>query len=135
LEPSIESAQQLVVEVFVRDIARSRTFYEALGFRVIEDKGDFVALVWEEHRFFLDKRCDLPEPAALPQANMRIMVANVDHYWELAQRLGARVIDPIADRDYGIRDFTITDPDGFGLRFGAWLAGGGGGTPAVLCGT
>jgi len=31
------------------------------------------------------------------------------------------VIKPIGDRDYGLRDFTVTDPDGFGLRFGARL--------------
>jgi hypothetical protein len=28
------------------------------------------------------------------------------------------VLAPIADRDYGLRDFTIADPDGFGVRFG-----------------
>jgi hypothetical protein len=31
--------------------------------------------------------------------------------------MGARVLAPIADRDYGLRDFTIADPDGFGIRF------------------
>jgi hypothetical protein len=28
------------------------------------------------------------------------------------------VLAPIADREYGLRDFTIADPDGFGVRFG-----------------
>jgi hypothetical protein len=27
----------------------------------------------------------------------------------------------IDDRDYGLRDFTLADPDGFGVRFGTWL--------------
>ena len=49
------------------------------------------------------------------------MVANVDHYWELATKLGARVIRPIEDRYYGLRDFTIAGPDGIGLRFGTRL--------------
>jgi len=35
--------------------------------------------------------------------------------------LGARVIDPIAERYYGLRDFTIADPDGFGIRFATRL--------------
>ena len=38
------------------------------------------------------------------------MVPDVDRYWALAQTLDARVLAPIADRDYGLRDFTILDP-------------------------
>jgi len=117
----VEPTSQLVVEVFVRDMARSRAFYERLGFRLVEDKGDFLGFAWEDHLFFLDERPDLPPPTAFPQANVRIMVPNVDDYWRLATELNAPVVTPIADRDYGIRDFTIADPDGFGLRFGTWL--------------
>lgn len=51
------------------------------------------------------------------------MVANVDQYWKLAQEMGARIIIPIADRYYGLRDFTIADPDGFGVRFASLLLG------------
>ena len=39
--------------------------------------------------------------------------------------MGAPVLAPIADREYGLRDFTILDPDGFGVRFGARLGGDG----------
>lgn len=122
VEAYVGAAEQLVVEVFVRDIARSRAFYQALGFDLIEDKGEFLGFAWEGHKLFLDQRTDLPPAPELPQANVRIMVANVDHYWELARSLGARVLSPICDQDYGIRDFTIADPDGFGLRFGSWLS-------------
>ena len=52
---------------------------------------------------------------------MRVMVANVDDYWRLATDIGARIIIPIADRYYGLRDFTIADPDGFGIRFASLL--------------
>jgi hypothetical protein len=31
------------------------------------------------------------------------------------------VLAPIGDRDYGLRDFTILDPDGFGQRFASLL--------------
>ena len=49
------------------------------------------------------------------------MVPNVDDYWRLANDVGAQVIVPIADRSYGLRDFTIADPDGFGVRFASRL--------------
>jgi len=40
----------------------------------------------------------------------------------LANEVGATVVIPIADRYYGLRDFTMADPDGFGVRFASLLA-------------
>ncbi len=120
----IDPTEQLVVEIFVRDVARSKAFYVGLGFAVIEDRGTFVTLTWEGHRLFLDERREMPPPPEHPQANMRVMVADVDQYWARAQAINARVLAPIADRDYGLRDFTIMDPDGFGVRFGTRIAAG-----------
>jgi catechol 2,3-dioxygenase-like lactoylglutathione lyase family enzyme len=104
----------------VRDLEVSRAFYERLGFEVIRGSGGFLELAWEGHLIFLDERKDLPPPPDSPAANVRIMVPDVDRYWDLAREMGARVIAPIEDRYYGLRDFTVTDPDGFGLRFGSW---------------
>ncbi len=117
----VPPTEQLVVEVYARDLARSLAFYRALGFEVQSVADDFAVLAWENHRFFLEPRPDLPAPIDQPQANVRIMVPDVDTYWAIAQQLGARVIKPIEDRYYGLRDFTIADPDGFGLRFGSRL--------------
>ncbi len=119
----VEPTAQLVVEIFVRDMARARAFYEGLGFVAGEDKGTFVTLTWEGHELYLDERPDLPPPTGRPQANVRVMVPDVDRYWALVQALGAPILAPIADRDYGLRDFTVIDPDGFGVRFGIRLVG------------
>ena len=105
----------------VRDLAVSKPFYERLGFEVIREDGSFLELAWENHLFFLDERPELPAAPDVPAANVRIMVPDVDRYWTLALEMGARVVAPIGDRDYGLRDFTIADPDGFGLRFASWL--------------
>jgi uncharacterized glyoxalase superfamily protein PhnB len=51
------------------------------------------------------------------------MVADVDAHWTRAIAVGARIVTPIADRYYGLRDFTIADPDGIGIRFASLLAG------------
>jgi catechol 2,3-dioxygenase-like lactoylglutathione lyase family enzyme len=118
----VPATEQLVVEVYARDLPRSIAFYQALGFEVLSVEPDFVVLTWENHQFFLEARSDLPAPTGYPKANMRIMVPDVDRYWAIAQQLGAPVIKPIADRYYGLRDFTIADPDGLGLRFGTRLA-------------
>jgi hypothetical protein len=87
----------------------------------VGDKGSFVSLAWEGCQLFLEQRPNLPPPPSYPVANVRVMVPDVDACWERARELGAVVLAPIADRDYALRDFTILDPDGFGIRFGTWL--------------
>ena len=118
----VDSTEQLVTEGFVHDITRSVDFYSRLGFELTEDKGDFVALSWEGHQLFLDQRSEGSEDPEFTQANIRVMVPDVDRYWDMAREIGARVLNPIANRGYGLRDFTIADPDGFGLRFATRLS-------------
>lgn len=121
--PYADPTDQLVVEIFVRDIRRSTVFYRSLGFELLRNDGAFVELTWEDHKLFLDERPDLPDAGPRPQANVRVLVADVDAWWERARRLDADVFQPIGDRTYGLRDFTIVDPDGFGLRFASRLEG------------
>ena len=64
---------------------------------------------------------ELPAPPRFPLANIRVMVPNVDDHWRLANEIGARIIVPIADRYYGLRDFIIADLEGFGVRFASAL--------------
>lgn len=123
MDQYVAPTSQLVVEIFVRDIARSAEFYRRFGFTVVEDKGSFISLTWEGHLLFLDERREIAPPAEHPPANVRIMVPDVERLWRFAVELGAPVFSPIADRDYGIRDFTLLDPDGFGLRFASRLPG------------
>jgi catechol 2,3-dioxygenase-like lactoylglutathione lyase family enzyme len=123
----VDSTEQLVTEIVVRDIKRSTRFYRQLGFKVLHDAGDFVELTWEDHQLYIaelsayheinSEEIELPYPPKFPIANIRIMVPNVDHYWKLAKEMGAQIVIPIADRYYGLRDFIISDPDGFGVRF------------------
>ena len=44
-------------------------------------------------------------------------ISELGDLWAHVQRLGLRVEQAIEDRYYGLRDFTVVDPDGFGLRF------------------
>jgi catechol 2,3-dioxygenase-like lactoylglutathione lyase family enzyme len=127
----VDPIEQLVTEILVRDIRRSVDFYRQLGFALLRDGGDFVELTWEDHRLFLAELSAFRDvrgaaPAAhqpFPPANVRVMVPNVDEYWTLANEIGAPIIVPLADRYYGLRDFTIADPDGFGVRFASLLQG------------
>lgn len=117
-----ELTAQLVAEIMVRDLDRSLAFYTALGFTLERRDGGFAALRWEDRWLFLDERRDLPPPRGPARANLRILTADVDRLWATVRTLGAPVERPIADRSYGLRDFTVLDPDGFGVRFATPLA-------------
>ncbi|WP_321472057.1 VOC family protein [uncultured Paludibaculum sp.] len=112
-----ETSQQLVVELYVRDVRASSKFYQRLGFFVERTEEHFVALTWERSRLLLEEIPGQPEPPSTVVANIRILVPDVDRYWSLCQELGLRVIKPVEDRYYGLRDFTVVSPDGLGLRF------------------
>ena len=117
----VGQGSQLVAEIYVRDISRSVEFFRAFGFELVRDDGNFVELQWERSLLFLEEVNDAPG-SEHPAGNIRIMVPDVDHYWELAQKLGARVIRTIENRYYGLRDFTIAGPDGMSLRFATELS-------------
>jgi catechol 2,3-dioxygenase-like lactoylglutathione lyase family enzyme len=131
MPPYVAATEQLVAEIVVRDAQRSADFYRRLGFETLRNDGDFVIMAWEGHHLFLGAlaafhnhevdHVALPPPPAFPVAYIRVMVPNVDDYWRLANEMGAPVAVPIGDRYYGLRDFIIIDPDGFGVRFASWL--------------
>ena len=121
MERYVDPTDQLVTEIFVRDIRQSKEFYRRLGFELVRDDGDFVELTWEGHLLFLDERPDMGPVPDAPQANVRVMVPDVDRFWALAAEMGARVLAPIEDKYYGLRDFAIADPDGFAVRFATRL--------------
>jgi catechol 2,3-dioxygenase-like lactoylglutathione lyase family enzyme len=129
MTPYVASTEQLVTEILVRDIRKSIDFYLRLGFQLLRDGGDFVELTWEGHRLFLAERSafhgvehvKLPSAPPFPLANVRVMVPDVDRYWALTREIGAEIAVPIGDRYYGLRDFTVRDLDGFGVRFASIL--------------
>jgi catechol 2,3-dioxygenase-like lactoylglutathione lyase family enzyme len=119
--PYVDPNEQLVVELSVRDLTRSVSFYRALGFDLLRAEERFAVLAWEGHQLFLQQADHLPEPPAAAVINLRVMVPDVDRIWQRVAELGARIIVPLGDRHYGLRDFTIADPDGFEVRFASRL--------------
>lgn len=119
--PAEERQEQLVVELAVSNLERSLPLYAALGFRLERRDRGFAALSFDDRRLFLDEQKDLAPVPDRSRANIRMIVPDVDAMWERVQALGLSVERPLADRYYGLRDFTIRDPDGHGLRFASPL--------------
>lgn len=108
---------QLTIELFVRDFARSRDFYMALGFELEREEEGFAVVRFDGCGLMIQQLSRPGDPPGRPPGNVRILVDDVDERWDVALRMGARVFVPIGDREYGLRDFIVLDPDGFGVRY------------------
>ena len=110
-----ENESQGVVEIVGPDVDALLSFYRSIGFELERRTGDFAVVHWQGTRLFLAGNPEAPVTDCW--RSLRIMVEDVDAMWQKANQLGLKVGNPIADRFYGLRDFLLVDPAGFGLRF------------------
>lgn len=105
----------------VKDLAIEASYYiDKLGF----DR-DFTAPGWEflsfgDFKVMLGECAD--EMTAVATGNhswfAHVLVENVDEvYRELSDR-GAKVLSPIENKPWGIREFSVVTPDGHRIAFG-----------------
>ena len=115
-----ERTAQGVVELVVADLARAVAFYVALGFAEIRRTNGFAVLRFADAFLLIAE--DVSAISMPRWVNLRIIVPCVEPLWAHANRLGLDVRHPLADRGYGLRDFTVRDPFGFEVRFAQVLS-------------
>lgn len=112
------------VNLLVRDVARSRRFYEqVLGATVHYGDEDFAAMDLKGVQFMLhaDHSYDHhPVFARLQRegkrgdgAELRVMGIDPDELEKRARNAGATILQPVADFPHGWRDVILEDPDGY----------------------
>jgi len=119
---SVNPGEQLVTALYVDDVGEAVTFYQSLGFTVVRDEGTFVELRWDEALLFLVEKQGRPTNPPYRFGDLRILVPDVYRHWELARQKGLKVISPLADRSYGLRDFLLAGPGGLAIRFATRLS-------------
>ena len=114
--PALDSVTPILS---VLDLSAALEFYErVLGFR--------RAWTWGEPAYLASVCRDQVElnlgvrgkvgPPDTSQAYLR--VSGVDRYFAQLSKAGAEIREAIADRPYGLRDFSVRDPSGNVLDFG-----------------
>jgi uncharacterized glyoxalase superfamily protein PhnB len=110
------------IKAFVpaRDFALSKQFYEDLGFTIAWSSDD-LAYVRHGNTSFLLQNFYVEQHA--DNFMMHLLVEDVDAWWRHVQAQGLRskyrvMLEPPADRPWGLRDFVITDPTGVLWRIG-----------------
>jgi predicted lactoylglutathione lyase len=111
-----------LVSLGVRDVGRSRSFYERLGWRgqeveqtVFFQAGGSVVVLWSRDKLAGD--CGLPDNGAggfggIALAHNVRSRAEVDQVVAQAAAAGASVTKPAAETFYGGYAAVFTDPDG-----------------------
>jgi catechol 2,3-dioxygenase-like lactoylglutathione lyase family enzyme len=114
--------EQLVVALYVQDLAASLGFFTDLGFVLSRNEGTFAELQWDQALLFVVQVEDAPFDPSQRSGDLRILVPDVDRYWGLVKQKGLRVIRPIENRGYGLRDFILAGPGGLAIRFATRLS-------------
>jgi uncharacterized glyoxalase superfamily protein PhnB len=101
----------------VADMAAALAYYrDVLGFGITfsaEEPPQYVCLCLGDCAIHLNSYV----PPAGP-SHVCIFCKGIDRLYARLTTHGAKIVEPIADRPYGMRDFAITDPDGHRLVFG-----------------
>jgi predicted enzyme related to lactoylglutathione lyase len=95
-------------ELPVEDVERAQQHYrDALGFEIRWLSGDIGAVSRNDVPIFFRRRTRPFEPAV-----HWVFAADIDATYEELRSLGARIVEPLEDKPWGLRQFTLEDIDG-----------------------
>lgn len=108
----------------VRDMSRALDFYQKIGFK--------TEFLWEDPPSYAvlsaGEQASLHLSLLAPEHHDRktkslvyLFVQDVDQVYRICLDAGISPYVEIGDRDYGMRDFEVLDPDGNQLTFGISL--------------
>ena len=97
-------------ELPVADVERSQEYYrDVLGFEVgwLEPSKDIGAVSRDGVPIFFRRRTSSFEPAV-----HWVFAADIDATYEELRASGARIVEPLETKPWGLRQFTVDDLDG-----------------------
>jgi lactoylglutathione lyase len=129
-EPDVNSHMRVRFELFVDDYDRTIGFYtQALGFSVARREASYVSLRHGDVTIGLGLIANLPADSAGPGFTQRrvrreqgagveivLETEDLDGLYERVLASGFPLAEPMTSQPWGLRDFRITDPDGYYLR-------------------
>ncbi|MBB2145767.1 VOC family protein [Pedobacter sp. LMG 31464] len=89
-----------------------------LGFHHAFTFGDYAGICSGEATIHLCGQGNDGIKKSLGQGHICIDIDQIDSYYNSLLEKQVKIVYPIGDREYGLRDFAISDPDGNYLVFG-----------------
>ena len=120
MQPPIIETIQVHPTLKVGNIPEAIDFYtRRLGFTFGFTWGatpDFAGVLLGDKQIFLSRAAELHTGSSVV-----FTIENADELYAFHRSNGISVTEPIADREYGIRDYTVRDPYGNDLVFGNYI--------------
>ena len=105
----------------VKNMAAALAYYrDKLGFAVTfswEEPPRYVCLCLGDCAIHLNAYVPPTGPS-----HAAVFCKGIDALYQTLIARGVAIAEPIADRPYGMRDFSVTDPDGHRLDFGQGIS-------------
>lgn len=104
-------------------LGQCRYYVEKLGFETVgEPCAEYGMVAFQDHEVHFHGGVPAREPKADGTFEYRggayFMVDDPDVHHETVKALGARILYAPQDRPYGLRDFSVVDPEGYSVCFG-----------------
>jgi uncharacterized glyoxalase superfamily protein PhnB len=115
--PDVDEAVRFYTEVFGFMLQRAEKTGERSTFAIVRLGGTMIMFMHQA--YYTGPKEELQSRGA--GLDIRVMVPDVQAMYRRAKAAGLPLMHDIADRDYGLRDFIVRDPDGFRLRFASPL--------------
>lgn len=115
--PDVDEAVRFYTEVFGFSLLRAESTAGRSTFAIVRLGGAMIMFMHQD--YYTGPKEELQLRGA--GLDIRVMVADVDAMYRRAKAAGLPLMHDIADRDYGLRDFIVRDPNGFRLRFASLL--------------
>ncbi|HJN30386.1 MAG TPA: VOC family protein [Candidatus Latescibacteria bacterium] len=112
----------LASQLRTTDLPRAIAFYtETLGFDLAFTFGDFYAGIGVGDHLVHLKLVDDADPSIDfvrgEHLHLHITVEGIDATFERLAAADVKVVEPVADREWGMREFIIEDPDAHTIHF------------------
>jgi uncharacterized glyoxalase superfamily protein PhnB len=109
--------EAIIPVFFVTDVTAAVRYYvDALGFKEAFRYGTYAGLSFSGCELHLTDSGDTRE--VVGSGTAYIICDEVDQHYALLKASGARLKRALAKRSYGMRDFSVFDPDGNQITFG-----------------
>ena len=110
----------------VHDVKKSAAFYvDILGFRIVHEPAGWIFVRKDNCMIMLGECPDDMHPSKLGCHNYfaYLRVDDADAYYAQVKAAGATSVRPIGDKPWGMREFSVTTPDGHRITIGHIIGG------------
>jgi catechol 2,3-dioxygenase-like lactoylglutathione lyase family enzyme len=96
------------------DLDRTAAFYRSAGMEELARYEGYLVLGFRGVELHFTT-----EPGAAGAGQAFVLVPNAGRLWKQLKSQGAPGLGPVEDREHGLREFVVTDPDGNRIRVGS----------------